>query len=70
MQAGCHTGFAYCPDALDYGRAHGAVRNSWESQPGDIVLFDFDGHGVAGHTELVTSYQDGMLFTIGGNSGG
>lgn len=31
MQAGCHTGFAYCPDAVDYGRAHDAVRNSWES---------------------------------------
>jgi len=70
MQPGCRTGFAYCPDAVDYSRAHGADRNSWESQPGDIVLFDFDGDGVADHTELVTSYQDGTLFTIGGNSGG
>jgi hypothetical protein len=69
MQPGCRTGFAYCPDAVDYGRAHGAVRNSWESQPGDIVLFDFDGDSVADHTELVTAYQNGTLFTIGGNSG-
>ncbi len=69
MQPGCRTGFAYCPDAVDYGQAHGADRNSWESQPGDIVLFDFVGKGVAGHTELVTAYQNGTLFTIGGNSG-
>jgi hypothetical protein len=69
MQPGCRTGFAYCPDAVDYAHAHNADRNSWESQPGDIVLFDFDGNGVAGHTEIVTSYDDGTLFTIGGNSG-
>jgi Putative peptidoglycan binding domain/CHAP domain len=69
MQPGCRTGFAYCPDAVDYGHAHGADRNSWESQPGDIVLFDWDGDGVADHTELVTAYQNGTLFTIGGNSG-
>jgi hypothetical protein len=25
--------------------------------PGDIVLFDWNGDGVPGHTELVTSYH-------------
>jgi hypothetical protein len=69
MQPGCRTGFAYCPDAVDYGHAHGADRNSWEAQPADIVLFDWDGDSVADHTELVTAYQNGTLFTIGGNSG-
>jgi Putative peptidoglycan binding domain/CHAP domain len=69
MQPGCRTGFAYCPDAVNYGHAHGAARNSWESQPGDIVLFDWNGDGVADHTEVVTAYQGGVLFTIGGNSG-
>jgi hypothetical protein len=69
MQDGCRTGFAYCPDAVDYGRAHAAVRNSWESQEGDIVLFDFDGDGIADHVELATGYEGGQLFTIGGNSG-
>lgn len=69
MQPGCRTGFAYCPDAVDYGRKHSATRNSWQSEPGDIVLFDWDGHGLADHTEIVTGYQGGVLFTVGGNSG-
>lgn len=69
MQPGCRTGFAYCPDAVNYGQAHNATRNSWESQPGDIVLFDWNGDGTADHTEIVTAYQGGVLFTIGGNSG-
>ena len=33
------------------------------------MLFDFQGDGVADHTEIVTGYQGGVLFTIGGNSG-
>jgi hypothetical protein len=69
MQPGCRTGFAYCPDAVEYGRKHDATRYSWQAEPGDIVLFDFQGDGVADHTEIVTGYQGGVLFTIGGNSG-
>ena len=69
MQPGCRTGFAYCPDAVDYGRRHGATRWSWQAGPGDIALFDWGGDGVADHTEIVTGYQGGVLFTIGGNSG-
>jgi len=69
MQPGCRTGFAYCPDAVGYGRAHRVTRNSWEAEPGDIVLFDWNGDGTADHTEVATGYQDAALFTIGGNSG-
>jgi len=69
MQDGLRTGFAYCPAAVHYGRAHHAIRVSWQAEPGDIVLFDFQGDGVADHTEIVTGYQGGVLFTIGGNSG-
>jgi len=69
MQPGCRTGFAYCPDAVNYGQAHGATYWSWQAEPGDIVLFDWNGDGVADHTEIATVYQGGALFTIGGNSG-
>ena len=50
MQPGCRTGFAYCPDAVGYGQAHGATRGSWEAEPGDITLFDWNGDGVADQT--------------------
>ena len=69
MQPGCRTGFAYCPDAVIYGQKHGATRYSWQAEPGDIVFFDWNGNGDADHTEIVTGYQGGVLFTIGGNSG-
>jgi hypothetical protein len=74
MQGGFRTGFAYCPAAVEYGHKHGATRCSWQAEPGDIALFDWkNGHGVrdgvSDHTEIVTGYQDGVLFTIGGNSG-
>jgi hypothetical protein len=69
MQPGNRTGFAYCPDAVEYGRKHDATRNSWQAELGDIALFDWNGDGIADHTEIITSYQGGVLFTIGGNSG-
>ena len=74
MQDGLRTGFAYCPAAVDHGRKQGATRYSWQAEPGDIVLFDFKNRhgvrdGVSDHTEIVTSYQGGVLYTIGGNSG-
>jgi hypothetical protein len=69
MQSGCRDGFAYCPDAVNYGRAHDANCSSWQAEPGDIVLFDWNGDNISDHTEIATSYQGGALFTIGGNSG-
>ena len=69
MQPGFRTSFAGCPAAVNYGRRLHATRYSWHAEPGDIVLFDWRGDGVADHTEIVTSYQGGVLFTIGGNSG-
>ena len=69
MQPGLRTGFAYCPDAVNYGRAHNATCSSWQAEPGDIVLFDWNGDNVSDHTEIAISYADGKLSTIGGNSG-
>jgi Putative peptidoglycan binding domain len=69
MQSGFRTGFAYCPDAVNYGRAHDATCSSWQAEPGDIVLFDWNGDNISDHTEIATSYEGGALYTIGGNSG-
>lgn len=69
MQPGCRTGFAYCPDAWDWAGAHAARKHSWEALPGDIALFDWNGNGVADHTEMVIGWNNGTLVTVGGNSG-
>lgn len=69
MQAGCHTGFAYVPAGWAYAQAHDATGYSWESQPGDLVIFGF-GSQVPQHVEMATSWTTGRLYTIGGNSNG
>lgn len=69
MQLGHVTGFSYCPAAVQFGRVNGAVVNSWQAQPADVALFDWNGDGVADHTELVIGWAAGTLQTIGGNSG-
>lgn len=69
------SGAQYCPDSWNYAVNHGATRNSWEAQPGDQVIFNWNGDsaplGGESHTEIVTSYDasTGWLFTVGGNSG-
>src|SRR5262249_49290532 len=69
MQPGCRTGFTNCQQAFHYGRRHHATRYPWHAEPGDIVLFDWDGHGVADHTEIVTGNNDDHVGTIGAHSG-
>lgn len=69
MQVGHPQGFSYCPSAVQFGRAHSIVVPSWEAEPGDIALFDWNGDGIADHTELVEQWVSGVLHTIGGNSG-
>jgi hypothetical protein len=70
MQAGESTGFSYVPDAEYVAQAKHDWTTSWEAQPGDLAIFCFDGSGVAAHVEMVTSYEDDSLETIGGDSGG
>jgi hypothetical protein len=43
MQPRCRTGFAYCPDAVNYGRAHRVTRYSWEAEP-EVVHFGGSAH--------------------------
>ncbi|HEY4463085.1 MAG TPA: hypothetical protein VGN41_10525, partial [Streptosporangiaceae bacterium] len=47
-------------DAQAHGRWH-PLGDGYQAQPGDWVLFD-------GHIEVVTSYANGVLHTVGGDS--
>lgn len=69
MQPGMAEGYAYCPDALLYGRAHDAVIPSWKAQPADVLLIDTGDGAQPGHTELVTSHEGDWVFSIGWDSG-
>lgn len=66
------SGSQYCPQSWGYAAARGATLNSWQAYPGSQVIFDWTGTGVLGgesHTEIVETWHDGWLYTVGGNSG-
>lgn len=70
MQSGCHTGFAGCPEGWEYAHNHKGTRPSWEAQPFDPIIFHWLGGDPDGdHVEATVWWRDGVLRTIGGNSG-
>lgn len=59
---------AYCPYILNDARAAGAVlADKTKAQPGDVVLFDWDG-GVVDHVGIVESNHGSYIQTIEGNT--
>lgn len=61
-------GFIYCPD-LDKWRPKQLVKPSL-ALPGDVVLFDWTGAGLADHTGIVEKNLGTHLQTIEGNTSG
>jgi len=66
-----HAGYSFnnpwCPGIVSNARANGTWTHS--PQAGDLVLFDWDGDGVADHVGIVKSVNgDGSIETIEGNS--
>ncbi len=63
---------SYCPEIVNWAKGN----NSWTTdpntlQPGDMVLFDWDGDGTADHVGLFASLNsDGTISTIEGNTSG
>jgi peptidoglycan hydrolase-like protein with peptidoglycan-binding domain len=59
----------YCPSIVNQARSSGSWKTS-NPQPGDLVLFDWDGDGVSDHVGIVTGRNaDGTIATIEGNAG-
>lgn len=56
-------GFTYCPSAVNYAKAHALWSESGHYAPGDVVLYCFDGSGLAGHTGVVVA-DDGVTLTV------
>ncbi len=64
-------GTGYVPTLEAWGRQQGryAEADSYKPSPGDIVIFNWGGSGVADHTGIVESVDtDGTVHTIEGNS--
>ena len=60
---------AYCPTVHQWGKEKGLIVPTSEGQYGDIVLFDWNGDGVADHIGLIISRNgNGTYETIEGNT--
>ena len=74
MQVGCKQGFCGVSAGWDFAIKQKATRSSWQAEPGDAAIFDWnaDGniHDGICHIEMVETWSNGVLHTIGGNSGG
>ena len=60
---------AYCPTVHEWGKKNNLIVPTSEGQYGDIVLFDWNGDGVADHIGLIISRNgNGTYETIEGNT--
>lgn len=58
---------AYCPYILNAAKAAGRIVNKTSAQPGDVVLFNWDG-GVVDHVGIVEKNYGSYIQTIEGNT--
>ena len=69
QQAGGKMNEPYCPSVVSDLKAQGKWKGKRDPQPGDLVLFDWDGDGSADHIGLVEKVNaDGTIGTIEGNT--
>jgi hypothetical protein len=62
-------GFSYNPVALTWFQRQGLIVNKMTMQPGDLVMYDWNGDGVADHVEICEAASPGGFTTIGFNTG-
>lgn len=58
MQSGMKDGYAAVIDAMEYAKNHGCWRPSWEAEPGDVIVYGWDGPGSSPdemHTGFIVS---------------
>lgn len=68
-QAGGSMNDPYCPSVVNQLKADGNWKGKSNPQPGDLVLFDWDGDRVADHIGIVEKVNaDGTIGTIEGNT--
>ena len=62
--------FSLCSDGVDWFIANGQWQSrNYEPSAGDIIFFDWDGDGTTDHVGIVESCENGVVYTVEGNSG-
>lgn len=70
IESGIIPKFSLCSDGVDWFRGKGQWQNgNYEPQAGDIIFFDWDGDGTIDHVGIVEKSENGVVYTVEGNSG-
>lgn len=70
IDSGVMPKFALCSDGVSWFQQKGQWQDgSYVPAAGDIIFFDWGNDGSIDHVEIVEKCEDGVVYTIEGNSG-
>lgn len=70
IESGIIPKFALCSDGADWFKAQGQWQDrNYEPSAGNIIFFDWDGDGTIDHVGIVEKCENGVVYTVEGNSG-
>ena len=70
LDSGIIPKFSLCSDGVEWFSGNGHWQNrSYEPSAGDIIFFDWDGDGTTDHVGIVEKCENGIVYTVEGNSG-
>ena len=70
IESGIIQKFAGCVDGSNWFKGNGQWQDrNYEPQAGDIIFFDWEGDGETDHVGIVEKCENGVVYTVEGNSG-
>ena len=70
LESGIIPKFSLCSDGADWFNGNGQWQDkNYEPSAGTIIFFDWDGDGTIDHVGIVEKCENGIVYTVEGNSG-
>lgn len=70
LDSGIIPKFSLCSDGVDWFKGNGQWQDkNYEPSAGTIIFFDWDGDGTIDHVGIVEKCENGVVYTVEGNSG-
>lgn len=69
VESGAMPGFSLCSDGVSWFQSHGKWQSAGSTPTvGSLIFFDWGGDGVSDHVGIVEKYENGIVYTIEGNT--
>ena len=70
LESGIIPKFSLCSDGVNWFKGKGQWQDkNYEPQAGDLIFFDWGSNGSIDHVGIVEKCENGMVYTVEGNSG-